>query len=219
MGIKFKIGKLVVMTTDKSADEVESELETRIEKLGTQVESGVLRWVRNDRIFDGLRNTYARVLLALLTVSTLYGFGFYLFTHDGLELQYIFALLCVGLMNKLSVRFVFDLDDDQLDEYQLARRDRAYRGAYKSLARLVTVGVALFFALVIYVTIREQGHIHLPDFRSTAWLGMYAQFSVPLNFSQLLCFCTFAIAFFNLQKYLSWGFKGEPFRSKNEPND
>jgi hypothetical protein len=115
------------------------------------------------------------------------------------------------LAQKISVRFVFSTSDLKLaDEYQEARRNRAYRRAYTWVTQIVTglVAVVLFYAYVnVYFT---DGYIPLIPDAFIDWnLGAY----------QVATILVFFMGLFSLIPHFAWGFKGEPFRSKNEPNE
>jgi len=176
-----------------------NEVEIKIEKT-------VINWVRNDRFFDGLRKTPARIILAVFTYAALFGVGYVAFDWNG-QMELIFyplATAFVVLLQKLSVRFAFD-DDSVIDEYQHLRRNRAYRRAYKRSALILSVSV-LVFGLVVPVS-SGKFDPGLPTICTslTIW-----QMGVLVEFVWLLFVC---------QKYVSWGFKGEPFRSKDVPNE
>ena len=159
--------------------------EERVDAPGRKVDAGFRDWVKNDQIFNGLRNTPARILLAVLTIGVLYGIPVIELVSGGVPiLLYIGLLGLVILMQKLSVRFAFD-DDSEIDEYQHKRRNRAYRRAYKRVGLNALLVVALL-----------------------AWNS-----SLNFNFASRnpnIIFI-FVVGLFVLQKYLSWGIKGEPW--------
>jgi hypothetical protein len=165
------------------------------------VESGVTKWVRNDRTFNFLRSTGARITLALVTCAVLYGFGAWAFFHAPATWWYVVALFIVGLAQKLSVRFAFD-DDSVIDEYQHRRRNAAYRRAYKRVALIVGVGVLALLAWG-YVGANFSA-------QSSFWPLPNAHFTVDLTSSRVVVLGAFGLGLFGLQKYLSWGFRGEP---------
>ena len=222
MAIKFRIGNLVVITSDskstKSKNALERELDemaANVDQFGDQIESGVKSWIRNDRIFDGFRNTYARILLLILGMLTLVWFGVLAFNDANLTGWYVLALLLTVLAQQLSVRYVFNSDEDDLvDEYQAARRDRAYRIAYKNLQSLVIWALALFGLFAWLPAGFLQGNQEI-DWDFTRPLTMDLSISIP----QAIVVFAGAVALMNLQKYWAWGVKGEPFRSKDEPNE
>jgi hypothetical protein len=222
MAIKFRIGNLVVITTKekdqrpKSVVERElNELASNVDDLGTKIENRVTAWIKNDRIFDGFRNTYARVLLYVLGLLTLVWFGIVAFNDPALTWWYVFALFMTVLAQQISVRYVFSDDKNELiDEYQAARRDRSYRIAYKNLQSLVgsSLAIGLFLSWV----------------PADVWIGKeqfdwdfsrFLNFDFSLTPNQAIVIYAGVVALMNLQKYWAWGIKGEPFRSKDEPNE
>lgn len=221
MAIKFRIGNLVVITTDTKQgdskpgkDDALRAAAAEVEDIGTKIESKVKGWIKNDRIFDGFRNTYARVLLYVLGVATLFGLGYLAYQDEALTGWYIFALMLTVLSQQVSVRYVFNSDEDELvDEYQAARRDRAYRIAYKNLQNLIGLAMVLIAANAI-----------LPNrFGADGdWTWVWFEnltFGFDLTLNQAIVIFAGVIALMNLQKYWAWGIKGEPFRSKDEPNE
>ena len=177
--------------TNKDADQI---LEEKIKRFENRIEAGVLDWVRNDQAFNGLRNTPARVLLWVIAVGVIYGFPIAaLFTDQVSIWAYIAALLACLVAQKISVRFVFD-DDDVIDEYQHARRNKAYRRAYKRIA-----GDFVFAAILCIVGINYQEHL-----MGSGWVWEIDTYKATFGL-------VFVIGLFSLQKYLSWGFKGEPW--------
>jgi membrane protein implicated in regulation of membrane protease activity len=222
MAIKFRIGNLVVITTDdkdkrpKSVVERElDELALNVDDLGLRIESKIMTWIKNDRYFDGFRNTYARILLFVVGALTLIWFGILAFNDPALTWWYVLALVLTVLAQQISVRYVFSDDKDELvDEYQAARRDKAYRIAYKNLQSLV--GSALVIAAILSLVSLD------------VWLGKAAfdwdftrllDFDFSLTLNQAIVVYAGVVALMNLQKYWAWGMKGEPFRSKDEPNE
>ena len=221
MAIKFRIGNLVVITSDKKSDEPKKAFDRELEALaatvddfGDQFESKVKRWIANDRFFDGLRNTYARILLYVLGTITVFGVGYLAFQDQNLTGWYILALVVTLLAQQISVRYVFNADDaDLVDEYQAARRDRAYRVAYKNLQNLVGLAMLLMAADAIW-----PGHFGEGVDFSWVWFENLT-FGFDLSLNQAIVVFSGVIALMNLQKYWAWGVKGEPFRSKDEPNE
>jgi hypothetical protein len=169
-------------------------LEEKIELFGQNIESGVRGWVRNDRLFNFLRTTPARVVLALVTIAVLYGIPAFQMFYRGVSLWlYVGALALCVLLQKFSIRFAFD-DDSEIDEYQHNRRNRAYRRAYKRVATILALGIALFAGNGFYLKHTLGSGFHYSfDFGTENWLFVGV----------------FLIGIFILQKYLSWGIKGE----------
>jgi hypothetical protein len=221
MAIKFRIGNLVVITTDKrqgdsklGKDDALRAAAAEVEDIGTKIESKVKGWIKNDRIFDGFRNTYARVLLYVLGVATLFGFGYLAFHDEALTGWYGFALVLTVLTQQISVRYVFNSDEDELvDEYQASRRDRAYRIAYKNLQNLVGLAMVLVAAnAILPYRFGEDGDWNWVWFENLT-------FGFDLTLNQASVIFAGVVALMNLQKYWAWGVKGEPFRSKDEPTE
>ena len=172
-------------------------LEEKIEVFGQNIESGVRGWVRNDRFFNFLRTTPARVVLALVTIAVLYGIPAFQMFYRGVSLWlYVGSLSLVVVLQKFSTRFAFD-DDSEIDEYQHSRRNRAYRRAYKRVGAILAVAIMLFAENGAYL-------------KHT--LGSGFHYSFDLGSENWLFLGVFLIGLFVLQKYLSWGIKGE---SKN----
>ncbi len=204
---KNKSGKQYI----KLADEFGAKIEESAEQAAERFERGFINWVKNDRFFDGFRNTYARVLLILLASVWLVGGLLYCYNNESGFFIYAIGLGLSVLAQKISVRFVFSTSDLKLaDEYQEARRNRAYRRAYTWVTQIVTglVAVVLFYAYVnVYFT---DGYIPMIPDAFIDWnLGAY----------QVATILVFFMGLFSLIPHFAWGFKGEPFRSKNEPNE
>lgn len=196
---------------EKRIDEGSKKLEESAEQAAERFERGFINWVKNDRFFDGFRNTYARVLLILLASVWLVGGLLYCYNNGSGFWVYAIGVGLSVLAQKISVRFVFSTSDLKLaDEYQEARRNRAYRRAYTWVTQIVTglVAVVLFYAYVnVYFT---DGYIPLIPDAFIDWnLGAY----------QVATILVFFMGLFSLIPHFAWGFKGEPFRSKNEPNE
>jgi hypothetical protein len=222
MAVKFRIGNWFIVEVDRDADKDPSkQADELIGKFESQVESKLENWFKNDRVFDWLRNTYARVALILLTWVTLFGFGYLAFNSESLTIWYVLSLVVLGAMHQLSVRHVFSSSsdsgfsfrvasvesDDFLDEYQRARRDRAFRGAYRNLGSVV---FALFTAYLVYLVWQSSdaaGSLELPAVLTVDF---------QLSASQAIVLAAGVVGFYSLQKYIAWGFKGEPLKSRNK---
>lgn len=212
MGIKFRIGNLIVVSTKGKDDDWEAKLDRKIESLETQAETKIGNWIMNDRIFDGFRNTYARVLITLMSWGGLIGFGYAAFVNQGLVWWYAGTMMVLILMNQLSVRYVFAEDNTWLiDEYHSARRDKAYHGAYRRVANMV----ALVGIFVIGNWAFDFGGEHFVQFMAPVPFELHISWTLE----QLGVVVVALISYFSLVKYLAWGMKGEPFRSKDEPNE
>ena len=196
---------------EKRIDEGAKKFEESAEQAAERFERGFINWVKNDRFFDGFRNTYGRILLIVLAAVWLVGGLLYCYNNESGFFIYAIGVGLSVLAQKISVRFVFSTSDLKLaDEYQEARRNRAYRRAYTWVTGIVTglVMTVLFYAYVnVYFT---DGYIPLIPNAFINWnIGAY-QVAVTL---------VFLMGLFSLMPYFAWGFKGEPFRSKNEPNE
>lgn len=208
------------MTTNNSRDDkapqskvdtFAASIEESAEKAAERIERGFINWVKNDRFFDGFRNTYARVLL--VSLASIWLLGGLLFTYNNGSGFWVYAggVVLSVLAQQVSVRFVFNAEaKDLVDEYQEARRNRAYRLAYSWVTGIVTglVMVILFYAYAnVYFT---DGYLPLiPDAFINWHIGAY----------QVAVILVFLMGLFSLMPYFAWGFKGEPFRSKDEPNE
>lgn len=208
------------MTTNNSRDDkapqskvdtFAASIEESAEEAAERIERGFINWVKNDRFFDGFRNTYARVLL--VSLASIWLLGGLLFTYNNGSGFWVYAggVVLSVLAQQVSVRFVFNAEaKDLVDEYQAARRNRAYRRAYSWVTGIVTglVMVILFYAYAnVYFT---DGYLPLiPDAFINWHIGAY----------QVAVILVFLMGLFSLMPYFAWGFKGEPFRSKDEPNE
>jgi hypothetical protein len=196
---------------EKRIDEGAKKFEESAEQAAERFERGFINWVKNDRFFDGFRNTYGRILLIVLAAIWLVGGLLYCYNNESGFFIYAIGVGLSVLAQKISVRFVFSTSDLKLaDEYQEARRNRAYRRAYTWVTGIVTglVMTVLFYAYVnVYFT---DGYIPLIPNAFIDWnLGAY----------QVATILVFFMGLFSLIPHFAWGFKGEPFRSKNEPNE
>jgi hypothetical protein len=208
---KVRIGSLVISVQPKSQRSAEEKLESKVEDLEVLVESKIKNWIRNDRFFDGMRNTPARVLLWVLGNLALYGGLAICLTRETGIVAYAIVVALTVFAQKLSVRFVFDTDaSDLVDEYQRTRRDRSYRRAYRNVtgAFVGLVAVILFYGYVAFYF--ENGYLTLWP---TAFINLH------IDSYRVLSVLIFLAGFFTLQPYWAWGFKGEPMRSKDVPND
>lgn len=185
----------------------EEKFDNQVEKLERRIEKGVKNWVQNDHGFDGLRNTPARIVLAVLTYGVLFGFGAHAFFNQGDAIWwYMILLALVGTMQKISVRFAFD-DDELVDEYQAARRNKAYRHAYKRIGLILSV---LAFDALLWGVLRNL--VVYLDAETTYYHLFEGEFSTGLSLYSIAVFAVFVCGLVTLQKYLSWGVKGEPWK-------
>lgn len=180
-------------------------LDNKVDKFEEKIEKGIQAWVKNDQYFNGLRNTPARILLFILTIGVLYGLGAYAFLQEDATSMwtYIVGLIIVGGMQKLSVRFVFD-DDSIIDEYQKVRRDKAFRRAYKRIAQILSLVIAV-------VIVRGFAVLNLYN-QDQFWPFPNGTFQLELSTPRVFLGLVFIYSLFALQKYISWGFKGEPWQ-------
>lgn len=210
MAVKIRIGRFVIVEADRDVENDISELERGAQRLEQVVESKVKNWIKNDRFFDGFRNTYARVVLWALGNVVLFGGLFLTYTNESGFIPYAISVFVMVMAQKLSVRFVFDSQGDLIDEYQRARRDRAYRRAYRNVTGAFAGFIAIVLAYGYYQFFQENGYLRLlPS----------AFIELNLDSYRVLVVLVFALGFFSLQPYFAWGFKGEPFRSRHEPNE
>ena len=183
----------------------------KIDKWGNKLGERIQRWVQRDTTFDFLRKTPGRTLLNVATIAALYlplvlGWG----NAGSILTWWPVSLLCIVLLQKLSIRFAFD-DDSAIDEFQHKRRNRSYRRAYK---RIGTILLAIFGLPVLPALIPNIfGAIETINGRSSWVSSQITNFKFEvLGLDHFLMAFTFIVALFVLQKYLSWGVKGE---SKN----
>ena len=195
---------------EKKIDAGAAKFEESAEQAAAKFEQRYTNWIKNDRFFDGFRNTYGRIILIALASLWLVGGLLFCYNNGSGFIAYAVGVAVSVLAQKLSVRFVFKTGNlEILDEYQEARRNRAYRRAYSWVTSIVTgmVMVILFYAYVnVYFT---DGYLPLiPDAFISWHIGAY----------QVAVVVVFLMGLFSLMPYFAWGFKGEPFRSKDEPN-
>ena len=181
------------------------KLESKVDKFEERIEKGIQAWVKNDQFFNGFRNTPARILLFALTIGVLYGLGAYAFIQEDAPSMwtYIVCLGIISLMQKLSVRFVFD-DDAIIDEYQKERRDKAFRRAYKRIAQILSLVIAA-------VIVRGFAVLNIYN-QDQFWPFPNGTFHLYLSTPRVFLGLVFVDSLSDLQKYVSWGCKGEPWR-------
>jgi hypothetical protein len=161
------------------------------------------RWVGSTEILLGLTNTYARWLITILSYAVLIGWGFYSLYFEDAAVGYAIALLVCFVLQAASVRFIFRWDEIS-DEYQSKRRDAAYRKAYRSI-RQIFVLVAVFWFLSTFVAGYIYDHSGI-SFQAPLHMDTYRSAVVAI----------FLVGLMTLQKYASYGMKGEPFISVAE---
>jgi len=170
-----------------------SRLEGKMKSFETRFGAGVMDWIRNDSVFDILRSTPARLGLWFLTVGVLYGIPIAALLTDTIEIWVYGAALaiCFGLQT-ISTRFVFN-DREVIDEYQLTRRNDAYRRAFR------WVGGILGLLAVLCL-------IQISNYEQSMGSGWQLEINPYIAWFGLI----WLVGLFALQPYLSWGIKGEP---------
>ena len=170
-----------------------NKLEGKMKTFETRFGSGVMEWVRNDSVFDILRSTPARLALWFLTVAVLYGIPIAAYFTAAIQFWiYAVALsICLGFQT-ISTRFVFN-DHEVIDEYQLTRRNNAYRRAFR------WVGGILGLLAVLCL-------IQVWNYESAMGSGWQLEIDPYIVWFGLI----WVVGLFALQPYLSWGIKGEP---------
>lgn len=192
-------------------DQGAEAFEARVEAGAKRFESAVTNWVKNDLIFNWLRTTPARVLMWVFGHIVLFGGLIYCCTQERRLVWYGVAVILMVVMQALSVRFVFETDAKKfVDEYQRARRDRSYRRAYRNV-RNALLGLVAFALLYSYGE----------NFASGRHFSFWPTFYIEVFFDtyRVLSILVFLVGYFTLLPYWGWGFKGEPFRSRDEPID
>ena len=169
------------------------KLDRRLRSFGTRFESGVMDWIRNDKVFDVFRSTAARLVLWLLTIGVLYGFPVASVLTESLPLWiYAVALaLCLGIQ-AISTRFVFN-DREVIDEYQLTRRNDAYRSAFRQVGWLLGLLAVLCLAWIL-------------DYENSMGSAWRWEINPYLAGFVLI----WVVGLLTIQPYLSWGIRGEP---------
>lgn len=220
-------GQLKVAELKKQIRELEDKIDNLTSKTGyvrfgaksfivdfesDKIEAKLINFFRNERIFAGFRNTPARILITVLSLGVLFGYGYYAFVNPELVGWYLTFILLALLANAISVRFVFQMEGDTprqvLDEYHLNRRNKAKERAHDSLKAFI--GLAILGAFIygwkdwIFSDDRPTGAI--PD----------AIYNFSLSGAQLFVVSLFVIGYVSLTKYLGYGLKGEPFISNEE---
>ena len=176
---------------------------SKIDRWGKDVEARVQRWLQTETTFNFLRNTAGRVILAIVSIAALYGYGLVSYTDGDYHVwTYPLVISFVTLLQKISVRYAFD-DDTAIDEFQHKRRNRAYRRAYKRVGAILLVGGALLTWQ--YLVIGTEKVLGL-----ATGLVYLSPLQLHLTYERVLVLGSFLIGLFVIQKYLSWGIKGEP---------
>lgn len=216
---------------EKLTKQVEVELPSK--DLGDKIEAKIVNWFRNDEFFAGFRNTFARALITLGSMAVLFGYGCYAFMNPELSLWYLGLICLVLVMQAISVRFVFNIEDKKtfaygfsarvfsikgakgkniLDEYHLRRRDKALQRAHESfvgILGLALIGAFFYGYKEYFFGEKEFTFSPMPD----------AVYNFTLSGGQLLVIACFVTGWAALQKYWSYGIKGEPFMSRSEARE
>jgi len=210
----------------KSLEQQIAELEAQIEKLtkqvdiewpskdvGDKLEAKITGWFRNDEFFAGFRNTPARAIITTLSVAILFGYGYYAFTNSAQTFWYLGLVCLVLLVQAISVRFVFNMDESSteklLDEYHRRRRDKALRRANKSFVNMMGLFLIAAFLYGYKDYFFGGKDLNFPD-------GADAVYNFSLSGWQFFVIVIFVSGWIALQKYWSYGIKGEPFLSREE---
>jgi len=210
----------------KSLEQQIAELEAQIEKLTKQVDiewpskdvgdklkAKITGWFRNDEFFAGFRNTPARAIITALSVAILFGYGYYAFTNSAQTFWYLGLVCLVLLVQAISVRFVFNMDESSteklLDEYHRRRRDKALRRANKSFVYMMGLFLIAAFLYGYKDYFFGGKDLNFPD-------GADAIYNFSLSGWQFFAIVIFVSGWIALQKYWSYGIKGEPFLSREE---
>ena len=210
----------------KSLEQQIAELEAQIEKLtkqvdiewpskdvGDKLEAKITGWFRNDEFFAGFRNTPARAIITALSVAILFGYGYYAFTNSAQTFWYLGLVCLVLLVQAISVRFVFNMDESSteklLDEYHRRRRDKALRRANKSFVYMMGLFLIAAFLYGYKDYFFGGKDLNFPD-------GADAVYNFSLSGWQFFVIVIFVSGWIALQKYLAYGIKGEPFMSRDE---
>jgi hypothetical protein len=170
-----------------------NKLEGKMKNFETRFGAGVMDWVRNDSFFDILRSTPARLALWFLTVGVLYGIPIAAYLVPSIQIWiYAVALaVCFGFQT-ISTRFVFN-DHEVIDEYQLSRRNEAYRRAFRWVGGILGLLAVLFL-------------IQISNYEKSMGSGWQVEIDPYILWFGLI----WVVGLFALQPYLSWGIKGEP---------
>jgi len=210
----------------KSLEQQIADLEAQIEKLtkqtdiqwpskdvGEKLEAKITGWFRNDEFFAGFRNTAGRAIITVLSVAVLFGYGYYAFTNSSQTFWYLGLIGLVLSMQAISVRFVFNMDGSSteklLDEYHRKRRDKALRRANKSFVNMMVLFLIAAFLYGYKDYFFGGKDLNFPD-------GPNAIYNFSLSGWQFFVISIFISGWISLQKYWSYGIKGEPMLSKDE---
>ena len=212
--------------TNKTLEQQIRDLEAQIEKLtkqadiewpsrevGEKLEAKITGWFRNDEFFAGFRSTPARALITSFSVLILFGYGYYAFTNPAQTFWYLGLVCLVLMMQAISVRFVFNMDGSStekiLDEYHRKRRNKALRRANKSYVNMMGLFLIAAFLYGYKDYFFGGKDLSFPE-------GADAVYNFSLSGWQFLVVAIFVLGWIALQKYWSYGIKGEPMLSREE---
>lgn len=189
---------------EKAVEDRKERFEKSVEQKKDRLEKfkpTVVAWLRTSQLFDGMVNTPARIVINVLSMVVLYGWGFWVFATESGLLAWSITLLVLLLMQATSVRFVFSTEG-VADELQLKRRDKALRMAYRAIRRNIVFAALIVMALV-YLGERssQDWYAYLFSRTGTFYMDNYRGLFLAI----------FAVAMMSFQKYFSYGMQGEPF--------
>jgi len=153
--------------------------------------------LRNSQFVDGMVNTPARILINVMSILALDIWTIDVANKEHNLLAWVITLMVRLFMQAASVRFVFNTEGIA-DEFQEAKRNLAYRRAYRTIRRIALIPVGLFAFLVVA---GPHGDANL--------LWDFVAYRLDNYRSLTLAIFLFAVSSF--QKYLSYGWMGEPF--------
>ena len=185
---------------------IESKIQSAVGAFEAKVfnsRSSIRRWISSTALLLGMTNTYARWLITISSYGVLFGWGFYALYFEVTAPEYAIALIICFAFQAASVRFIFRWNELN-DEYQSTRRDTAYRRAYKRIRQILVLIAALWFFFTIVAD-------YIDDHS-----GISFHFPLEMNNYRVAVATIFLVGLMTLQKYASYGMKGEPFVSVAE---
>jgi hypothetical protein len=190
--------------TQRMEEKLEKVVEAKADRFERLMEASndgfkktIVTWLRTSQFFDGMVNTPARILINTLSIIVLYVWTIDVANKENNILAWAITLLVLLFMQAASVRFVFNTEGIA-DEFQTAKRNLAYRRAYRTIRRIALIPVGLFAFLVIA---GPHGDANL--------LWDFVAYRLDNYRSLTLAIFIFAVSSF--QKYFSYGWVGEPF--------
>jgi hypothetical protein len=174
------------------------KFEQAVEQWGKSVEEGLPRWIQRDRAFNFLRTTRARVILWIVTYSwTFLGFAVVALRRPQWVWYWMAGVFICYLLQRVSVRDLFHMPHLLLDELQVAKRNKAYRRAYRNFGAWV-VGLMAAYA---FLSIWGVWQWHTSN--QVGWLNDHLRMQAGVSVWFLIP------ALWFLAPYLATGFKGE----------